>query len=311
MDLVGAHVELRRAAIARHGFFEGPRAPAEEKLGDYLAPIHAEGEVRALQRGGAIDAIVAWRFDEASWFGTPVWTIAIDRREGADVARWLDATLAAVIPALEGELDLSVDAGCPEAYRALRRLGLGVDSVQLVGDVEAARARLGGGALPDGVTLAPMEEADVEPVLALYEETFRAAPEHCWFGAYPGYLEKQRAQLVAGLGDGTRTQTTLRTDRGVRGHASATVALDNPLWGPIAGMSLCFAPELRGRGVLRPVYRHLLDAMHAAGARTFKGGTSQPPVLRLASEMGRELTAVNLRRDTPFGEAHFAPYLPL
>ncbi len=310
MDLLAEHVGLRLDAYRRRPDFRG-HGTARAKIREHLAPIHEHGEARTLRAGGRLDAVVAWRLDEDSWYGPPVHTLAIDHRRGADVEAWLRDVLAEVLPLYDAELDLVVDAAYPQAYRALLAAGVGVDSVQLLGDVARARRNLRAGALPEGVVLDRLRPADVDALIALYAETFAAAPEYCWFGAYPKALSRQRDRLEVALLDEAHLELVLRTKDGPRGHASATVVHDNAFWGPTAGMSLCFAPELRGRGVLRPVYRALLDGMHERGAVAFKGGTSQPAVMRLALEMGRTLSAVNLRRRAHFDEAHFAPFLPL
>lgn len=310
MDLLDEHTALRLAAYARMPEFRGhDTAPA--KIREYLAPIHEHGRARVLGGADRPDAVIAWRLDEDSWFGPPVVTVAIDQRAGADVEGWLTDELAALIPTLEADLDLLVDASYPETYRALRAAGVGVDSVQLLGDVERAHARLRRAPMPAGVRLEPVTVDDVEPVIALYAETFAKLPEYCWFGAHPKFLARQREKLEASAKAGDPLELVLRTEDGVRGHATASVAHDNAFWGPTGGMGLCFAPELRGRGVLRPVYAALLDGMRAAGAVVFKGGTSQPAVMHLGREMGRTLQGVNMKRRVRFDEAHFAPFLPL
>ena len=69
------------------------------------------------------------------------------------------------------------------------------------------------------------------------------------------------------------------------------------------------APALRGRGLLRGLYASLLDSMIEAEARVFKGGTCQPPVLRLAREMDRALFAIHLRRGARLPRAAFEGFL--
>jgi GNAT superfamily N-acetyltransferase len=85
---------------------------------------------------------------------------------------------------------------------------------------------------------------------------------------------------------------------------------DNPFFGPLAGMTLLLAPALRGRGLLRALYAHLLDQMIARGAHTFRGGTSQAPVMRLAVEMERPLQGWLLRRRAHFPVSHFGAFAP-
>ncbi|MEZ4340002.1 MAG: hypothetical protein R3B82_25555 [Sandaracinaceae bacterium] len=310
VDLLEEQLALRLAAYRSKAPFRG-HDTAEAKLRGFLGPIHELGEVRVLRHGSRVEAAIAWRRDDGSWFGPPVYTVAIDQRSGADVEGWLAEVLAEVVPTLDADLDLLVDAQYRETYRALGRVGVGVDSIQLIGDVERAARELRRAPMPEGVRLERLTVDHVEPILALYAETFAAEPEYCWFGAHPSYLSRQREKLEATLASPGHLELVLLTERGPRGHASATVDQENAFWGPTAGMSLCFAPELRGRGVLRPVYGALLDGMRERGAVAFKGGTSQPAVMRLGLEMGRVLQGVNMKRHVHFDEAHFAPYLPL
>ncbi|MCB9597836.1 MAG: hypothetical protein H6719_34280 [Sandaracinaceae bacterium] len=310
MEWLSAQLGLRLDAFRRHpGFVDG--AAARDHIESYLATIHERGEVHVLERSGRVEAVIAWRYDDDSWFGPAVHTLTLDHRIGADVEPWLRDTLAEVLPRLDAPLDIMIDAAYAPAYRALTGLGLRVDSVQLVGDVEVAFRRLDPGVVPAGVRIDRMVADDLEPIMALYEQTFAAEPEYCWFGGHPRFLERQRERLEAALAKEAHLELVVRADGGVRAHASATVNPDNPVWGPTSGMSLCFAPEMRGRGLLRPVYRRLLEGMREQGAVIFKGGTSQPAVMKLGREMKRTLQGVNLRRGAPFDEAHFAPYLPL
>jgi hypothetical protein len=60
--------------------------------------------------------------------------------------------LSPALPTLDAELDVLVHASYRPAFAALRRLGLGIDSVQLVGDVDRAFERLGDAPLPRDCT---------------------------------------------------------------------------------------------------------------------------------------------------------------
>lgn len=309
MELLDAHIALRLDAFRRHAAFVGdPRAV--DRVRAYLGPQHERGRVRAWIRDGRLEAIVAWRFDDDAWFGGTAWNVAIDHRLDVDstlVDAWLARVLDEVLAEATGELDLLVDAHYAAAHRVLRPR-LGIDSVQLVGGVETACERLRRAPMPRGIRLEAMTHDDVEPVLALYARTFADEPEFCWFGAFPSRTASQRASLLEAL-DQDGIERVLRTEEGhLIGHAGASVQLDNAFWGPSAGMSLCFAPEARGRGVLRAVYSDLLDAMRVRGVRTFKGGTSQPAVMHLGREMGRALHAVNYRREAPFEAVYFGSW---
>ncbi|MCZ7682917.1 MAG: GNAT family N-acetyltransferase [Sandaracinaceae bacterium] len=302
--ILEAHVDLRLAALARHAAFAGGDR-AREWVRGKIEPLHREGTVRVADDGGRIRGVIAWRHDPSPWYGAPVSSVAIDY-DACD-ERWIEATLDEELPRMEADLDLVLDVAHTHAYRALRARGVGVGSVQLFGRPELALAKLGPASAVD---LIPMQRAHVGGVIDLFRRTFEAEPQYCWFGANRGFLEHMQKEIERDLARTSHGQRVWLDGDRVVGHASATVR-DDPLWGRTAGMSIAFAPELRGRGLLRGVYRHLLEAAVENGARTMKGGTSQPPVLRLAARMERPVYALVMRRAAAFPESHFAPYLPL
>lgn len=305
MSTLDAHLELRMATSSRHPRFL-PSGAGRERLRNHLNKIHEEGEVHSLVVGGALRAIFAWRTDPDSWFGSPASVIAIDHAPGVDVAPWLAPLLDDALPRMEDELDLFVDHAYRGLARALLARGLGLDSVQLLGDPVRARALLGAQRLPPELELRPLMPADAGAVVALHRETFRAQPEYCWFGGNERYLERMRHDL----GAPDPGQWVLQRDGACVGHLGAVLDPDNPFFGPLAGMTLLLAPALRGRGLLRALYAHLLDQMIARGAHTFRGGTSQAPVMRLAVQMERPLQGWLLRRRAHFPLTHFGAFAP-
>lgn len=188
MSALDEHVALRLAAFRRHRAFVESPAASDRVRGD-LAAHHATGEVRTLREGGRVDAVVAWRFEPDTWFGAPSWNVAIDHALDAksdEIEAWLVEVLGPVLPTLEAELDVLVDASYGPAFAAMRRLGLRIDSVQLIGEVERALARLGEPApLPEGVRVDVMRRDDLPSVCALLERTFADEPEYGWFCALP------------------------------------------------------------------------------------------------------------------------------
>lgn len=301
--ILEAHVDLRLAAFARHnGYAGGDRARTWVR--EKIEPLHREGAVRFAESNGRVRGVLAWRHDPSPWYGAPVSSVAIDY-DACD-PRWIDAVLDEELPRMEADLDLLLDTTYTDAYRALRARGVGVGSLQLFGRPDVALERLG----PARVELIRMERAHIGAVLELHRRTFEAEPEHCWFGANRGFLEHMQKRTEEDIELASHGQRVLIANGRVAGHVSATVK-DDPLWGPTAGMSLVLAPELRGRGLLRGIYRQLLEDAIANGARQMKGGTSQPPVIKLAALMERPAYALVMRRSAAFPDSHFAPYLPL
>ncbi|MCB9615178.1 MAG: hypothetical protein H6722_22300 [Sandaracinus sp.] len=308
MSDLDEHVALRLAAFRRHRpYLESPAAEAAVR--EHLTPHHTTGSVHVHRRGDRVSAIAAWRFVPDSWFGAPSWNVAIDHDVEApaeEIEAWLLDTLGPVMPTLEAELDVLVHASYPPVLAALRRLGLGIDSVQLVGEVDRALARLEDAPLPSGLRITPMREDDLPEVFAMLERTFVEEPEHGWFCALPKFIAKQREQLKAAARDPKALQLVVREGERVVGHVGASIDLANPFWGPSTSLGLCFAPSIRGRGVLRPLYRAFLEGLRARGVRVFRGGTSRPAVMHLGRVMDRTLQGLNLRRGAPFPPSHFA-----
>jgi ribosomal protein S18 acetylase RimI-like enzyme len=307
--ILDAHVDLRLATLARHPLFAGgPRA--RDAIKEKLAPLHREGTVRAAEANGRITGVLAWRHDPDAWYGVPVSTVALDHELEWDARAWIDGVLDDELPRMEADLDLLLDVGYRHAYRAMRARGVGIDSLQLYGRPDVALTKLEDRSLPPAITLARMEPEHVRAVMDLSRATFIAEPQYCWFGANEGFLAYKQRELERDLEQPEHVQRVLIEDGRVVGHCSASVK-DDPLWGPTAGMSLILEPHLRGRGFVHAIYRHLLEHAVRAGARVMKGGTSQPPVIRLGVRMQRPAYAFVLRRRATWPESHFTPYLPL
>jgi len=310
------HVALRLAAFRRHRpFVESPAA--EAAIREYLTPHHAtgssDGSVRTWRQQGRVVAVAAWRFVADTWFGAPSWNLAIDHRVDAPadaVEAWLVDVLSPVLPTLAAELDVLVHASYRPTFAALRRLGLGIDSVQLVGEVDRAFERLGDAPLPDGLRITAMSRDDLPTVFALLERTFADEPEHGWFCALPTFVAKQRRELEEAVQSADALQWVVRDAHGTAvGHLGASLDPTNPFWGPATSLGLCLDPSIRGRGVLRPLYRAFLAGLRERGIRAFRGGTSRPAVMHLGHVMDRTLQGANFRRNAPFPPEHFASWL--
>lgn len=313
MDLVDAHTALRLATLSRHPWYVGSPG-AHEALRERLAPIHREGTVCVAEHAGRVSGVLAWRHDpDQSQFGLPVSTVAIAYDERWDGAEgWLGSVLDRELPRMEADLDCLVDVAYREAFRALRARGVGLDSVQLLGDPREALARLTADRevppLPDGLAIRPLERAQLNESVALFRDAFTREPQFCWFGADERHLARLHRALEQDLDEGVEGHFAMVRDGRVLGALDSTVR-DDPFFGRLAGVGLVLAPELRGRGLLRPIYRHLLESMIDRAAVAFRGGTSQPPVMRLGRILGRPCAAWIMRRGAPFPASHFAAYL--
>ncbi|MCU0673720.1 MAG: hypothetical protein MUE69_13090 [Myxococcota bacterium] len=306
------HVALRLEAFRRHRPFRDTPAAAAA-IREYLTPHHTSGSMRALRREAGVVAIAAWHFVPDTWFGAPSWNLAIDHRADApadEIEAWLVDELGPALPTMDAELDVLVHASYRPVFAALQRLGLGIDSVQLVGEVDRAIAGLGDAPLPSGLRIESMTREDLPSVFAMLEDTFAEEPEHGWFCALPKFVAKQRVELENAVEDTNAHQLVVRDDRDrVVGHVGASLDLGNRLWGPCSSLGLCFARSIRGRGVLRPLYRAFLEGLRTRGVGVFRGGTSRPAVMHLGRVMDRTFQGASFRRNAPFSAEHFARVL--
>jgi hypothetical protein len=310
--ILEAHVALRLTTLARHTAL-ADRARAAGAIRERLAPLHHEGTVLCAEHRGRTVGVLAWRHDPDPWCGVPVSSVALDYDPGWTGAEaWLANVLDRELPRMDADLELLLDASYRAAHRALCARGVRVDSLQLLGKPREALDRLRAdraiAPLPSGMAIEPLTAEHVDDVITLHRVVFTAEPQYCWFGADERWLRRRRDTLHAELDHEGGHYVVVHRGR-VLGHLGARVRED-PCFGRTAGMILVLARELRGRGLLRALYAHLLESMIAQGATAFRGGTCQPPVLRLGLVMGRRLLHLVMRRGAFFPETHFAPYLP-
>lgn len=289
-------VERRLNTLRRTpGFVDGHGATRK------LEATWDRGAALGLRGGVAGPSQLVFFHDPMAWFGGPV------------TLGWLDGPVGAPLEPLAALIDAHHDAlgpdsliECPTDDRPLIEMmiarGFGIDSVIQVGDARHAARVIGAGPLPPGVE--PLGDEHIAGVIALHREVFSAEPEWCWFGAAPAHLQRM-AEDLARASEG---HFVLVEDGAVVGHIGAELRADD-FWGPTGGLELVLARRLRGRGLARSLYRVALRSLVARGARTIKGGTSQPAVLALGRALGRSWHAFNLRRGVRFAPDHFLRWL--
>jgi len=181
----------------------------------------------------------------------PVDQVALDYEPHAPgVEQWLASTLDRELPRMEAEIDLLLDPRLGAAFRALRERGLGVDSLQLLGDPAVAREELRSpephaALAAQGLSVAPLEARWIDAVLEVQRAAFEAHPEYCWFGAHAGFLAHVRESLETKITTDDHLELVLLAGGEPVGHVSGSVDPDNAFWGPTAGMLLVLAPQAR------------------------------------------------------------------
>lgn len=320
-EVIAQWTRLTCAALATcPGFRDGPAAEAKirRQHTEALCRARLDGHVAIKTGPRGLEAILTAHRDPGSWYGAEIHAVAIGAAPDApDAPAWIVDQLRALGDL--GPLDLNVPLAWRPVIDAILAadLGLGVDSVVLVGAPAPALAALIDRYDPPAdltawdLTAGPLrDEAEVDAALALKHRVFAAHPEYCWFGAHPRFLARERADLLLRLDDPTdELGEALRHDGRLVGLVGLHVEDDDPCWGRVAGVDLTLDPTLWGRGLAKTLYRRGLTRLVERGVQVFKGGTAQPPVLGLGRQMGRAATAVYLRPRVAFDRAHFQGYI--
>lgn len=315
---------LRLATLQRHAAFrvESAQAQAQVQAALRTALTHLEdgrGEllVRRDAASGHLIAAVGLYEVARGWHGHRAQLGVVEHVPGDPAAiAFVCEALRELCPQFDPQhLELSISAAYPEVRRCLLELGVGIDSVDLLGEPRRALARLVARYDPPrslehlGLRIERLRDpALAAETVALQLDFFRRHPEYCWFYAYPGFAERQAESLAEQLD--SNLHYVIRTTRGeLGGSFCASLEPDNALWGYTAGMDLMLCEALHGQGIAKTIYRILLEGLVERGVEVFKGGTAQPAVLGLARLMKRPLLNILMRLGTRFAPSHFAAVL--
>lgn len=320
--LIEAWVELNDAALSTVPQYRGgPVARGHIRAFATTAVCRArlEGQLWTRVVDGRLTAAVAAYPDPGSWYGVPVHAVAVTIDDAAPgAAAWLVERLRALATARGlAALDLHLYTAWRRAIDAVLSagLGIGVDSVVLVGATEPALAALVAKYDPPRDLAAfgleagpPRDVAEIDAIVALERRVFERWPAYCWFGASPQALARTRGTLLDTL-RGAGDMAVIRRGDEALGYVHFGVEIDAPFWGAQAGVGLLLDPSLWGRGLVKTIYRTGLERLVEMGVGVFKGGTSQPPVLGLGRLMGRVALGVHLRAGVPFDRTHFQGFV--
>lgn len=306
--------ELTRAFIER-GYFAILREAAGE--------LHTDFDGDRL-RG----YMMVWR-QPTSWYGAPVQYCALDFDwKDPWAVMWATQKLLELRPLLDEDCELMLSARYASILGVALGTGFGIDSVILLGDPSESLQQLMRRYEPPSMLahinldIRPIaSRREVDHIIRLKRDYFTAHPEYCWFGAHDDHLEHHRAELEEAVlsrravqrGEIPPSNTQLWViyrERTFLGNFSYTAQSESPLWGHSAGLEIMLHPRIQRRGVVKSVYRIMLESMIERGVSVYKGGTAQPAVMGLGVLMKRPLFSWVLRRHTAFTPDHFSLYLP-
>lgn len=324
---INALAHLRFQAHTSHSEHRTDRG-AFEVTRDFLARGYqalntgAHGDLKTYTRHGQTRGyLMHWRQEE-SWYGTATHTCALDF-DWADPEAALWATQALLSADLTPEAELMLSSRYPSTLGVALGAGFKLDSVVILGSPKHALRRLMSAYAPP-VHLGAMNleirglsnRTEIELALALKRIYFTSHPEYCWFGANERYLERCRAELSQALhysrrgNHGPVKAWVLYREGTFMGLFLHSIDLKHPLWTSCAGLDIILHPKIQHRGVVKTVYRVMLESMVNLDLKVFKGGTSQPAVMALGKVMERPLFSWVLRKQALFPVGHFTPYLP-
>lgn len=294
-------IDLRTKVMARVSAFRGDAADHKE-----IASNCSQAISRAKPSGQHLwrrepDAHLTRARQQVDFLGCAIDHIRLDY-SSPEARQWLATKLGEWAGTFTGETIINLDGGYADLLPALYELGFFLDSTIFIGEPKYALSRIA--ELDDsalfakaGLTVQKMAtEDDVDRLIALKSEIFRQNPELCWFYLNEGHQQFERRQLAAQLAkpEAIHRYLVYKGGRlvGMYGFDANTV----PHWGFIAGMDFAFLPEIRGLGLGKASYKRLFQDMLAEGIAYFIGGTSNPAVLKLATQtFNREVLQYHLR----------------
>ena len=273
------------------------------------------GDIRVFAPDGEARAVLICGAHDSEVFGSTVDELKVHFAPGDEVARrWVEVQLPSLSWASDRTHTMSLAATHHALLPALLYHGLGIDSVELLGNTQTSLTRLverydpPGDFQAAGLRYVPLREDLLEAATALRETVFSRLPEYCWFGASEGHLRSYRTRMATELRGPHLWFALLEADR-VVGVFGSSISPHNPLWGPRGGLEFIFDEKFCGRGLVKTAYRIGLEGLIDAGLPVYKGATAQPAVMSLGQLMERELQLVHLRSGAHFGREHFAPLL--
>ena len=312
---IQAMVDLRFRAYSRHPEFLATatsRAAIARFLGAGYLEAQARGVVEVRYQGAEIEAYCLLWPEEEAWFGRPSWWCAIDYRTEHPANRlWVEEVVGRHPEFAHPDFHCELDAAYRGLLPTLMQRGLGIDAITYLGSPKQALEALLATRNPPlhlkamGLEIAPLSSGrEIAQVLALREAYFRAHPEYCFFGASAEFLAGLKTELIGILSKHEPFYVILRGDR-VVGYFSADIEESHAYWGRVAGMDIILDPSLQGRGIVKSVYAILLRELVNREVQVFKGGTSQPSIIGLATLLKRPRLAFCLRQDATFPPEHF------
>jgi len=281
-----------------------------------LGEAQSSGEVRAYMKEGFCCAFVSILKKKPAHFDTVLESLNVHVLPGDEAAlAWTQEQL----------LKLSIDEALLQTLAlsglhvsllpTLAQRGIGVDAVGLIADTQTSLTQimqhvsLWESFEKHGLECVPMQVVHVDAIVALRRRTYRDLPEYCWFGAQESHL-LQYGQRMKAAAKSEHLWWVLLDKGGVVGNFGGEMVLEDPLWGPRSSVEVLFAPQYRGKRLMKTAYRWMLEGLSEKKIPTYLGTTAQMPVMKLGRLTGRQMFRIQLHSRAEFEKEHFQIYLP-
>jgi hypothetical protein len=292
--------------------------------GYHLIKEKHKGQLYTHYRDERLKGYLMHWFQEESWYGPPIQNCVLDFDwKDPNAVLWATQKLLEVQPYLGPHCELMLNAKYASILGVSLGAGLQMDSVVLLGTPKESLHQLNLQCAPPShlgfmnLEIHPMmNRREVEQAVKLKRQYFTSNPQFCWFGAHDVHLKQYKEELVEAIRSrrrghkGKNQAWVIYREDTFLGVFSYNEDESHPLWGHLAGVDIMLHPRIQKRGVVKTVYRIMLESMIEHGVSIYKGGTSQPAVMNLGSLMKRPLFSWVLRKKTAFHSTHFSPYLP-
>ncbi len=139
------------------------------------------------------------------------------------------------------------------------------------------------------LVIRPPEMKDLDTILQITRKEFSRNPQFGWFAASKQYLKSAKERIGREIKSpkSKGTQLAVYSKRGrLLGHSGMYVS-KTPMYGLASGADITLDQSIQGKGIAKTLYRMTLEELVRRKVKIFRGGTSQPGMLKLNQVMGR------------------------
>ena len=328
-DLISTLTLLRFQAHVSHAEHQATKQAFDVtrsfiQRGYHLIKKKYRGQLYTHYRDDRLKGYLMHWDQQESWYGPPIQNCVLDFDwKDPSAVLWATQKLLEIQPYLGPHCELMLNARYASILGVSLGAGLHIDSVVLLGNPKESLKQLKLNCAPPehlgymNLEIQPMmNRREVEWAVKLKRQYFTSNPQYCWFGAHEVHLQQYKKELVDAVRcrrkgqKGSAQAWAIYREDTFLGAFSFTEEENHPLWGHFAGVDIMLHPRIQKKGVVKTVYRIMLESMVENNVSVYKGGTSQPAVMGLGSMMKRPLFSWVLRKQASFHSTHFAPYLP-